>query len=299
MKAQTGCPHCAGTGFVVDPDPSVPVRTCSCVLVKVDAAALPARYREATLEGFWDWWKHQHPKEKILQAMKEALQLIENPFVAETLPDDLRKKLHTLVDGCGAKLLPGGEVSAKNLKAVQEPSGYTPLCAWVRFDRPIVDFWWLDGPPGSGRSTLAAAVLRAWSERSGKAGLFISVRAFSQELKDTYYDTRGWQNTEFQSERSRMAPLLKAPCLVLDDLDRVDSDIRVVRALAQLLDHRYSEQLPTVVTASRWAGTLQGLTPEQFPFLRLEDASLFHRFSDAQRVVLRPTLSRLLDALRT
>jgi len=93
-----------------------------------------------------------------------------------------------------------------------------------------------------------------------------------------------------------MAPLLAAPCLVLDDFDRMDADIRVVRALAQLLDHRYGEQLPTVITAARWAETLQAGDKETYPLLRLDDASLFRRLAASKRVELRPTLERLLES---
>jgi len=92
-----------------------------------------------------------------------------------------------------------------------------------------------------------------------------------------------------------MAPLLRAPFLVLDDLDRVDSDIRVVRALAQLLDQRYADERPTLATASRWAETT--LRGENSPFARLEDPSLLHRFSQARRVELRPILIRLMESL--
>jgi hypothetical protein len=94
-----------------------------------------------------------------------------------------------------------------------------------------------------------------------------------------------------------MTPLLEAPVLVLDDFDRMDSDIRVVRGMAQLLDHRYGEQLPTILTASRWAETLQAGDKEAYPLLRLDDPSLFRRLASAKRVVLRPTLERLLESL--
>ena len=93
------------------------------------------------------------------------------------------------------------------------------------------------------------------------------MRTFSQELKDTYYDSRSFRNTDFQSERDRMTPLLQAPVLVLDDLDRLDSDIRVVRSIAQLLDQRYADELPTIATASRWAETV--LKAENSPLARL------------------------------
>jgi hypothetical protein len=84
---------------------------------------------------------------------------------------------------------------------------------------------------------------------------------------------------------------------VLDDFDRLDADIRVVRALAQLLDHRYSEELPTLITAGRWAEALAGTDKETYPLLRLEDSSLLRRLASSKRVVLRPTLLRLMESV--
>jgi hypothetical protein len=282
---------------LLDPDPLQPARPCTCT---GSAAAqriqegIPNRYRGASLEGFWEWWKLQHPREKLSAALATAHQLLEH---AETLPEELRSKLDLIVHKCGPKPQADGELGWRDPKPAQEPQGYRSLFNWVRNDRDPSEFWWIDGPPGSGRSTLAAAVLKAWCERLGQPGLFVSVRAFSLELKDIYYDSRSFRNTDFLSERDRMAPLLKAPCLVLDDFDRLDADIRVVRALAQLLDHRYSEELPTLITAGRWAESLQASDKETYPLLRLEDSSLLRRLAASKRVELRPTLLRLLDSL--
>jgi len=260
-------------------------------------SGIPVRYREASFESFWEWWKIQHPREKVAAGLGQVHQLLEHRATRETLGEDLRSKLDLIVHKCGPKVGPDGELAWKELRTAQEPQGYRSLFNWARQDRDPSDFWWLDGPPGSGRSSLAAAALKACGERTRSGGLFISVRAFTLELRDTYYDSRSFTNTDFMSERDRMAPLLEAPILVLDDFDRMDGDIRVVRAMAQLLDHRYSGQLPTLITASRWAETLQSGDREAYPLLRLEDPSLFRRLASAKRVVLRPTLERLLESL--
>lgn len=275
-----------------------PARVCACTAeAESDSTTLgiPSRYRQASFELFWDWWKIQHPREDVLKALANAQQLVEHSEDTGLARDgEVRSKLELIVHKCGARS-GTGEASWKDLKPAQEPLGYRMLFHWARQGRDTVDLWWIDGPAGSGRSSLAAAALKAWSERTGARGLFVSVRTFSQELKDTYYDSRSFQNTDFQSERDRMAPLLQAPCLVLDDLDRLDTDIRVVRALAQLLDQRYAEERPTILTASRWAEMLQGT--ENYPFARLEDPSLLRRLAQSRRVQLKPLLERLMESL--
>ena len=296
-KGRSSCPHCQGRGVVLDPDPLVPARTCSCTQeADLDRAslAIPSRYRNASFEGFWEWWKIQHPRERVIAGLESAQQLLEHESSRQTLPEELRSKLDHILHKCGAK---GGDSAWKDLKPAQEPQGYRTLHNWAKRDRDHVDLWWIDGPPGSGRSTLAASALKASCAREDASGLFVSVRTFSQELKDVYYDTRSFLNRDFQSERDRMEPLLKAPFVVLDDIDRMDSDIRVVRAFAQLLDHRYAEERPTIVTASRWAEVLQGAGPEAFSLVKLEDPNLMRRLAQSRRVVLRPVLERLMDAL--
>jgi hypothetical protein len=246
------------------------------------------------MESFWDWWKRRFPDGQILRELDEANAQLENDVSREAIPIELQNKIAVILDKCAARSDTGG--GWKSIRPAQEPNGFGALKTWILRDHKTVDLCWIDGNPGSGRSSLASAVLRAWSEKTGKAGLFVSVRTFSQELKDTYYDTRNWQNTDFQSERDRMAPLQAASCLVLDDFDRIDSDIRVVRAFAQLLDYRWGEQLPTIITAAKWAESLQA-DRESYSIMKLDDASTLNRLSQARRVELVPTLSRLMRSI--
>jgi len=300
MRGRSDCPLCHGRGVILDPDPLVPARPCECTQSAVADAlseVIPSRYRAASFEGFWEWWKIQHPREKVISGLESAQQLLEHEVTRSTLSEELRSKLDHILHKCGGKGSAAGESTWKDLKPAQEPQGYRTLFNWARRDRERLDLWWIDGPPGSGRSTLAAAALKACCQREGTSGMFVSVRTFSQELKDVYYDTRSFLNRDFQSERDRMEPLLKAPCLVLDDLDRMDSDIRVVRAFAQLLDHRYAEERPTILTAGRWVEVLQSGGPDGFPLTKLEDPNLMRRLAQSRRVVLRPILERLMDAL--
>ncbi len=287
MAGRAGCPHCGGTGFLLDRDPRVPARPCAC---QQDAgervAGVPARYRQASFEAFWEWWKVQYPKPALQEQVQRAEEALRRPEGDGGPGEDLRRMLDHILHKCRAQ---------NSLRPAQEPSGWTGLKGWAAQGRPPSDLWWIDGQPGSGRSSLACAALRSWCQRTGREGRYVSVRTLSQELKDTYYDVRSFQNADFLSERDRIAPLMEVPCLVLDDLDRLDPDLRVSRAVAQLLDHRYAQERPTLLVATRWVELLAA--QENGALARLDDPSLLHRLSQAQRVELRPTLARIMGRL--
>lgn len=309
MRGRPGCPRCGGSGFVVDPDPERPVVPCECLKSPgADAAGLelPARYRDVTLEAFWKWWKVQHPEERLAQRMGEAMALVGSAMARDALPDGLAGKLEYLLHKCGAQGTPA-EPAWKTLRPAQEPEGLSQLQAWAKGGREGVDHWWISGPASSGRSSLAAAALRAWCEASGRTGRFVSVRTLSHRIQDVYHDVISYRNKGFESERDIVEPLMDIPCLVLDDLDLAVSDSRVLRSLGSLLDRRYDEKLPTLLTGrafvnpERLAGTpLEELVKgqERNPVFRLflDDPSMVRRLARASGVNLRPALERLLES---
>jgi len=277
---------------ILDPDPLKPARLCGCAPEGLQDAAevgLPTRYRDADFTRFWKWWNN-------VQASH-----------ARTLLDrvgDLEDLLARPIDEVGE--VEGREELGKLLQALRRkpehgirPAGAESLAQWAttgkhRF-RHGWELWWIHGPAQSGRSTLAAAALRAWSERTGRSVRYVSVRALSQSIKDAYYDVRSYQNQAFQSVRDLIEPLEAPGLLLLDDWDRMDSDIRVAAALAQLVDHRYSEELPTLLTAAAPPEALE--RREGHPLARLEDASLLERLRGAERVEMVPALKPWIDRL--
>ncbi|MEI6471414.1 MAG: hypothetical protein WCO20_02115 [Holophagaceae bacterium] len=290
MKGKPDCPRCQGKGLIFDPDPRKPVRICGCtaeVAPDADTLGLPQRYREADFTRFWKWWNNAQAS------------------TARTLLDrvgDLEDLLARPVDEVGE--LEGREELTKLLAALRKrpehgirPAGAEGLAQWAtsgkfRF-RKGWELWWIHGPAQSGRSTLAAAALRGWVERTGRSGSFVSVRTLSQAIKDAYYDVRSYQNQAFQSVRDLIEPLQTPALLVLDDWDRMDSDIRVAAALAQLLDHRYSAELPTILTAASSPEVLE--RREGHPLARLDDSSLLERLRGAERVEMVPALKPWID----
>lgn len=290
MRGRPDCPHCQGQGLLFDPDPQKPVRICGCTAeVAPDAATLglPARYREAEFSRFWKWWNNVQASSArtLLDRVGDLEDLVARP------PEEVGE-------------LEGRDDLARLLQALRRrpehgirPAGAEALAQWAQTGKHKFrhgwELWWIHGPAQSGRSTLAAAALRAWTERTGRGALYVSVRTLSQAIKDAYYDVRSFQNQAFQSVRDLVEPLQDPPLLVLDDWDRMDSDLRVAAALAQLLDHRYSEELPTILTA---AGPPEALDRrENHPLARLEDGSLMERLRGAERVEMVPALKPWID----
>jgi len=292
MKGRSDCPRCLGKGLLFDPDPERPVRVCGCtaeLAPDAETLGLPSRYREADFIHFWKWWNNVQAStaRTLLNRVGELEELLTRP------PEEVGE-------------LESREDLVKLLQALRKkpeqgirPAGVEGLVQWAtagkhRF-RHGWELWWIHGPAQSGRSTLAAAALRAWTERTGRGGRFLSVRTLSQAIKDSYYDVRSFQNQAFQSVRDLIEPLQSPALLVLDDWDRMDTDIRVAAALAQLLDHRYSAELPTILTA---AGPPEALDRrENHPLVRLEDSSLLERLRGAERVEMVPALKPWIDRL--
>lgn len=290
MRGRPDCPQCEGQGLIFDPDPRKPVRVCGCTAEVVpdgETLGLPVRYREAEFSRFWKWWNNAQAG--VVRSLLDRV-------------PDLEDLLARPVEEVGD--LEGREDLVKLLQALRRkpehgirPAGAEGLAQWAtagkhRF-RHGWEIWWIHGPAQSGRSTLAAAALRAWCERTGLRGRFVSVRTLSQAIKDAYYDVRSFQNQAFQSVRDLIEPLQDPPLLVLDDWDRMDTDIRVAAALAQLLDHRYSEERATILTA---VGAPEALERrENHPLARLEDGSLLERLRGAERVEMVPALKPWID----
>ncbi|WP_306590805.1 hypothetical protein [Geothrix sp. 21YS21S-4] len=289
MKGRPDCPQCQGQGLLFDPDPQKPVRVCGCTAdlgPDAESLGLPSRYQEADFTRFWKWWNNA-------QASRVRVLLDRVP--------ELEDLLARPVEDVGE--VEGREDLVKLMQALRRrpehgirPAGAEAFAQWAQNGKHKFrhgwELWWIHGPAQSGRSTLAAAALRAWTERTGRGGRFVSVRTLSQAIKDAYYDVRSFQNQGFQSVRDLVEPLQDPPLLVLDDWDRMDSDIRVAAALAQLLDHRYGEELPTILTAAGPPEEL--LRRENHPLVRLEDGSLMERLKGAERVEMAPALQRWL-----
>ncbi len=109
-------------------------------------------------------------------------------------------------------------------------------------DRP--DGWLLfEGTYGCGKSHLAAAVANYRLEQ-GDVVLFITVPDLLDHLRSTYGPS---SETGYDQTFDRIR---NAPFLVLDDLGAENASAWAQEKLFQLLNHRYSYRLPTVITTN-------------------------------------------------
>ena len=101
----------------------------------------------------------------------------------------------------------------------------------------------LVGPSGCGKTHMAAAIAGRCVEK-GQAALFMVVPDLLDHLRAAYQpDAESGYDELFEMVRN-------APVLILDDLGVQSTTPWVEEKLFQLINHRYSAQLPTVITTN-------------------------------------------------
>lgn len=99
------------------------------------------------------------------------------------------------------------------------------------------------GPYGSGKTHLAAAIANYQRER-GTNVIFTTIPDLMDYLRMTF------NNSMTVSLHQRFQTVLNAPLLVLDDLRAEQSSAWVREKLFQIIEYRYTGQLPTVLTTA-------------------------------------------------
>ncbi len=99
------------------------------------------------------------------------------------------------------------------------------------------------GPHGSGKTHLAAAIAN-YRQSRGEPVVFMKVPKLLEFLR------RRFSQDDSAGSFEAFEEMENAPLLVLDDLDSQTSIAWVRDRLFQLLDHRHTARLPTVVTTA-------------------------------------------------
>ena len=190
-----------------------PARPCACAGPGRGAAGrarhpppLPGRH----LRSFWEWWKIQHSREKIGASLAQVTSCWSTPQPAPP---------------CPRTCAPSWTSSSTSAAPSRSPTANRPGATSSRPRSPRATAPSSTGrartgtPPISGGSTgLRAAAAARWRPRCSRpgrahpaAGPLRVGAGLHPGTADTYYDSRSFTNTDFMSERDRMAPLLARP----------------------------------------------------------------------------------------
>jgi DNA replication protein DnaC len=99
------------------------------------------------------------------------------------------------------------------------------------------------GPCGTGKTHLAAAILREAIARHGARGVFCDFRELLARLQFSF-------DSRTESSEEILKPVLEAKLLVLDDLGRERDSEWTQDTAGMILAHRYNASLPTVITTN-------------------------------------------------
>lgn len=100
----------------------------------------------------------------------------------------------------------------------------------------------LYGSPGTGKTHLAVACLTGFIKHKAEQPLFISATRFLNQLKDEIDET--------DLEESIYDIAARSPLLCIDDLGSELDSSWTRQRVYDLIDHRYSENLPMIITSN-------------------------------------------------
>lgn len=152
-----------------------------------------------------------------------------------------------------------------NYKAGNNPTLKAAQNAAMELAEEVGTIKWLalTGPADMGKTHLAVAICRRWLERGRPAKFYFS-SILLKELKD------GFELDGEQSYRQRFDALCRVPLLVLDDLGVENPTAFAREHIQTIIDYRYFNQLPLVITTNKPVNDLGPIDPEHRIASRLQ-----------------------------
>ncbi len=171
-----------------------------------------------------------------------------NPVEAD---NDRRERLRRLsnLEAYSGKNFQNFDVEQPTLKPVERQSLDIALRNAARYAENPQGWLLLEGTYGCGKTHLAAAIGNEQLQR-GQQVIFITVPDLLDHLRSAYSPSAEFSYDE-TFERIRQTPLL-----ILDDLGAESPSPWAKEKLFQLLNHRYSYRLPTIITTNADLDTL-------------------------------------------